>query len=92
MSFRAWNWIESCQGRGARQCRTRGKTTEVEDDAYAEHPEGFVEGGLTLRDTGEDFIAPQVAFGERTMAQLFEKIEDLSERPVWSGKSDGEYA
>jgi hypothetical protein len=85
MSFRVRSWIESCQSRGARQCLTAKNARQVEDDTYAEHPEGVVEGGVARRNTGEDFIAPQVAFKERTLAQLVEEMVDFSERPVWSG-------
>ena len=54
----------------------------MEDDAYAEHPNGFFESSVAVRDGGEDFIAPQVAFEERTMAKLFEEIVNSSERSV----------
>ena len=53
-----------------------------EDNAYAEHPQGIIESGVAFRDTGEDLIAPQVAFEERTMAQLFEEIANVSKNPV----------
>jgi hypothetical protein len=55
--------------------------SRVQGDTYAEHPKGIVEGNVAFRDTGEDFIAPQVAFKKRTMAQLFEEIANFSERP-----------
>ena len=64
----------------------------MEDDTYAKHPEHVVESGITRRNTGEDFIAPQVACEERPLTQPVEKLVDFSERPVWSGKSDGKHA
>ena len=54
----------------------------AEDDTYAEHPKGIAEGGVTSRNTGLDFTAPQVAFKEGALAQLVEEIVDSSERPV----------
>ena len=56
----------------------------MEDNTHAEHPEGFVEGGVTPRNIGEYFIVPQGAFKERALAQLVEAIEDFFERPVWN--------
>jgi hypothetical protein len=63
----------------------------VEDNTDTEHPEGAAEIDVASRNAGLDFIAPQVAFKERTLAQLFKEILDSSERPVFSGKSDGKY-
>ena len=60
--------------------------SHVEGDTYTEHVERVVERGIACRYTGKGFTAPQVAFEERTLAQLVEKSADFSERPVWSGK------
>ena len=86
--------MENCQSRTASQCRPRRMARRVEHDTYAEHLTGVVEGGVASRDTGEYFIATQVAFEERTLAQLAEATMDSFERPAWCGKSDGkrEYA
>ena len=54
----------------------------AEDDIYVEHPKGIAEGGVTSRDTGLDFTAPQVTFEEGALAQFVEEIVDSSERPV----------
>ena len=63
----------------------------VEDVTYTEHPEGVAEIDVASRNTGLDFIAPQVAFKERMLVQLFKEIMNSSERPVFSRKSDGKY-
>jgi hypothetical protein len=62
---------------------------QVEDGTYVEHPEGVVEGSVTGRNSGEDFIALEEACKERALAQLAEETVDLSERPVWCSKLDG---
>jgi hypothetical protein len=54
----------------------------VEDDTYVEHVEGVLKSGVTGRDAGKDFVAPQVAFKERNLAELVEKMVDFFERPV----------
>jgi hypothetical protein len=58
----------------------------VEGGTYTEHEQRVVEVGVECRYTGNDGIAAQEAFKERTLAQLREKIADISERPAWSGK------
>lgn len=63
----------------------------MEDDTNTEHPEGVVEINVASRNTGLDFIAPQVTFKERTLAQLFKEILDSSKCPVSNGKSDGKH-
>jgi hypothetical protein len=41
---------------------------QVEDDTYAEHPEGVAEIGVASRNTGFYFIASQVALKERALS------------------------
>lgn len=63
----------------------------VEDNSYTEHPEGVAKIDVASRNTGLDFIASQIAFKERRLAQLLEESLDSFERPDFSGKSDGKY-
>ena len=64
---------------------------QVEDDTYTEHIEGVAEIDIASRNSGLYFIAPQVTFKERRLAQLLEETLDSFERPDFSGKSDGKY-
>ena len=63
----------------------------MEDDTYTEHPKGVAEIDVASRNIRLDFIAPKIAFKERTLSKLFKEIPNSSERPVFSGKSDGKY-
>lgn len=64
----------------------------MEDDTYVEHLEGVLKSGVACRDAGEYFVAPQVAFKERSFSQLIEEMVDFLERTVWCGKSDGKHS
>jgi putative hemolysin len=57
-------------------------TRRAEDDTYAEYPKRIAEGGVTSRNAGLYFTAPQVAFKEGALGQLVEEIVNSSERPV----------
>jgi hypothetical protein len=57
----------------------------VENNTDTELLEGVAEIDVASRNTGLDFIAPHVAFKERTLAQLVKEIPDSSEGPVFSG-------
>jgi hypothetical protein len=54
----------------------------VEYDTYVERFTGIIEGGVASRNIGEYFIALQVAFKKRRLAQLVEETADFFERPV----------
>jgi hypothetical protein len=54
----------------------------VEHDTYVERFTSIIKGGITSRDIREYFIALQIAFKKRRLAQLVEAIADFFERPV----------
>ena len=54
----------------------------VEHDTYVERFMSIIEGGVTGRDIREYFIAVQIAFKKRRLAQLVETIADFFERPM----------
>jgi hypothetical protein len=74
--------MERFQSTGARQFRPRRTSHKEEDDTYVEHVEGVLKSGVTGRDAGKDFVAPQVAFKERALAELVEEMMDFFECPV----------
>ena len=60
-------------------------------NSYTEHPEGIAKIDVASRNTGLDFIAPQIAFKERRLARLLEETLDSFERPDFSGRLDRKY-
>jgi hypothetical protein len=54
----------------------------VGHDTHVERLTGVVECGVAIRDIGEYFIASQVAFKERKLAQFVKATVDFFERPV----------
>ena len=61
-------------------------THPVGHDTYVERLTGIVEGDVAIRDVGEYFIAPQVAFKEGTLAQFVKATVNFFKRSVWCGK------
>jgi hypothetical protein len=55
---------------------------QLEHDTHIESLTGIIEGGVASRDIREDFIALQIAFKKRRLAQLVETTADFFERPV----------
>jgi hypothetical protein len=54
----------------------------VEHDTHVESLTGIIEGGVASRDIRQYFIALQIPFKKRRLAQLFETTADFFERPV----------
>jgi hypothetical protein len=54
----------------------------VEHDTHVESLTGIIEGGVTSRDIREYFIALQIAFKKRRLAQLVEATANFFKRPV----------
>ena len=54
----------------------------VEHDTHVKTFTGISDGGVASQDIGDYFIALQVAFKKRRLAQLGEAIADFFEHPV----------
>ena len=54
----------------------------VEHDTHVESFTSIIERGIASTDIGEYFVALQIAFKKRRLAQLVEAIVDFFERPV----------